>query len=264
MQRKWKILPNLKITFLGTGTSQGIPVIGCDCEVCTSKDPRDTRLRTSAMVSANGKNVVIDVGPDFRQQMLNNKITDIDCVLLTHEHNDHVVGLDDVRPFNFRYRKDMPIYCTSQVMSSLKQRFAYAFLKNPYPGAPRFELIEINGTTPFEVIGEEIIPIEVMHGRMPVLGFRFNELTYITDAKTFDQSAIEKIKGTKILILNALRRENHHSHLSLEEALAFVEQIQPQQAYLIHLSHKMGLTAEVNKSLPPNVTIAYDGLIVNI
>ncbi|MFT5167655.1 MAG: phosphoribosyl 1,2-cyclic phosphate phosphodiesterase [Saprospiraceae bacterium] len=257
-----KTLPDLKITFLGTGTSQGVPVIACDCEVCTSLDPQDTRLRTAAMISVNGKNIVIDVGPDFRQQMLENKIVDIDSVLITHEHNDHVIGLDDVRPFNFRYQKDMPVYCTRQVINSLKKRFEYAFSENPYPGTPRFELIEVFAEKTFEVAGQPIIPFEVMHGKMPVLGFRFGDLTYITDAKTLDEIAIQKIKGTKILILNALRLEKHHAHLSLEEALDLIAAIQPQQAYLVHISHKMGLAASINKKLPKNVTLAYDGLQV--
>lgn len=254
----------MKITFLGTGTSQGVPVIACDCEVCTSPDTQNTRLRTSVMITINGKNIVIDVGPDFRQQMLQNKIVDIHSVLITHEHNDHVVGLDDLRPFNFRYQKDIPIFCTNQVMNSLKQRFSYAFAENPYPGAPRFELVEIFADEDFEVAGHSVIPIEVLHGRMSVLGFRFDELTYITDAKTIDEVAIQKIKGTKILIINALRLEKHHSHLSLEEALAFISIIQPKQAYLVHISHKMGLAANINKRLPENVALAYDGLQVVI
>lgn len=254
----------MKITFLGTGTSQGIPVIGCDCEVCVSNDPENARLRTSAMISANGKNIVIDVGPDFRQQMLSNNVVDVDSILLTHEHNDHVIGMDDVRPFNFRYRRDMPVYCTTQVMDSLKKRFAYAFMDNPYPGAPRFQLKKITAHSPFEAAGQTIIPILVMHGRMPVLGFRVGDITYITDAKTIADSEIEKIKGTKILVLNALRLEEHHSHLSLREALELVERIRPEQTYFTHISHKMGLASAINKKLPPDVTLAYDGLSVSV
>jgi phosphoribosyl 1,2-cyclic phosphate phosphodiesterase len=252
----------LKITFLGTGTSQGIPVIACDCEVCTSSDPQDTRLRTAAMVTVNGKNIVIDVGPDFRQQMLQNKIVDIDSILITHEHNDHVIGLDDVRPFNFRHQKKMPVYCTLRVMESLKKHFDYAFAENPYPGAPRFELKEIFAGKIFEVAGQSVVPFTVMHGKMPVLGFRFGDLTYITDAKEIDDVAIEKIKGTKILIINALRLEKHHSHFSLDEALAFITLIKPQKAFLVHVSHTMGLAAAINERLPSNVALAYDGLEV--
>ena len=254
----------MKITFLGTGTSQGIPVIGCGCEVCNSSDSHDSRLRTSAMVTINGKNIIIDVGPDFRQQMLLNKVVDVDSVLLTHEHNDHIIGLDDVRPFNFRYRKDMPVYCTRRVMDALKKTFDYAFSENPYPGSPQFELREISAEKNFKVAGQPVIPIEVYHGNIPVLGFRLGDLTYITDAKTINEAAIKKIKGTRLLIINALRLETHHSHFSLEEALTFIELIRPQQAYLIHLSHKMGLAAEISKRLPPNVDIAYDGLTVTI
>lgn len=254
----------MKITFLGTGTSQGVPVIGCDCEVCVSENPEDTRLRNSAMLTVNGKNIIIDVGPDFRQQMLANSVQDIECVLLTHEHNDHVIGMDDLRPFNFRYRKNMPIYCTIPVMESLKKRFAYAFSDNPYPGAPRFELIEITADCSFEVAEQKVLPIQVMHGKMPVLGFRFGAITYITDAKTIAPQEIEKIKGTKILAINALRLEPHHSHLSLDEALSLIEKINPQQTYLTHISHHMGLAAEINKKLPANVTLAYDGLSVSV
>ena len=250
----------MKIIFLGTGTSQGIPVIGCDCEVCVSENPQDKRFRTAVMVSINGKNIVIDVGPDFRQQMLQNNIIDVDSVLITHEHNDHIIGLDDVRPFNFRYQKDMPIYCTTMVMNSLRSRFAYAFLENPYPGSPRFNLREIDAETPFEVAGQKIIPIEVIHGKMPVLGFRFDDFTYITDAKTIAPESLEKIKGSKVLVLNALRKEEHHSHFSLDEALNFIEIVQPERAYLTHISHRMGLSADINKTLPSNVSIAYDGL----
>lgn len=254
----------MKVIFLGTGTSQGVPVIGCDCEVCNSKNPQDSRLRTSLMVVVNGKNIVIDVGPDFRQQMLQNDIVDVDSVLITHEHNDHVIGLDDVRPFNFRYQKDMPIYCTTRVMNNLKERFAYAFLENPYPGSPRFNLIEIFADKSFEISQQKIIPIEVNHGKMPVLGFRFGDFTYITDAKTIDEVSVEKIRGSKYLVLNALRKEEHHSHFSLDEALVFINKVKPQKAFLTHLSHRMGLAKDVNKLLPPNVVIAYDGLTVNI
>ncbi len=252
----------MKITFLGTGTSQGVPVIGCDCKVCTSSNSQDNRLRTSAMITIYEKNFVIDVGPDFRQQMLLNKVEDIECVLITHEHNDHVIGLDDVRPFNFKYRKNIPIYCTGRVIKSLKKHFDYAFAENPYPGAPRFNINEIEAGIPITVANESIIPFEVMHGNMPVLGFRFGDLTYITDAKTIDDNAIEKIKGTKVLVLNALRLESHHSHFSLEEALDFITYIQPEQAYLTHISHKMGLAEEISKRLPSNVSLAYDGLSV--
>ncbi len=254
----------MKITFLGTGTSQGVPVITCNCEVCRSPDPRDVRLRTSALISVGYKNFVIDVGPDFRQQMLQNNIVDIESVLISHEHNDHIIGLDDLRPFNFRYRKNMPIHCTSQVAASLKERFAYAFSDNPYPGAPRFEVKEIIANQEFISSGQKIIPFEVMHGKMPVMGFRFGDLTYITDAKNIEDTAIEKIKGTKLLVVNALRHEEHHSHFNLEEALAFINKVNPEKTYLTHISHKMGAAATINKELPPNVSLAYDGLVLSV
>lgn len=254
----------MKITFLGTGTSQGIPVIGCECSVCNSPDPHDTRFRTAAMVTVNGKNIVIDAGPDFRQQMLQNKIVEIEGVLITHEHNDHIIGLDDVRPFNFRQQKDLPIYCTSHVKECLKRHFYYAFEENPYPGSPRFDLKEIVVNKPFEIAGQSIIPFEVLHGKMPVLGFRFGDFTYITDAKTIDSEAVNIIKGTKILVLNALRLETHHSHFSLEEALEFITIIKPEKAFLVHISHMMGTAAEIKNKLPENVALAYDGLEVHI
>lgn len=252
----------MKITFLGTGTSQGIPVIGCDCEVCLSNDPQDKRLRTAAMVELGETNIVIDVGPDFRQQMLANNINKVEAVLVTHEHNDHIIGMDDVRPFNFRYRRDMPVYCTTQVQKSLKKRFAYAFDEDPYPGAPRFELRTISAGNSFKVGDTSILPIQVMHASMPVLGFRIGALTYLTDAKTISDEAFSQLAGTEVLILNALRKEEHHSHLSLDQALEVIDKVQPKQAYLIHMSHRMGLAAEINKILPKNVSLAYDGLSI--
>ncbi len=254
----------MKITILGTGTSQGIPVIGCDCEVCLSSNPKDKRLRTSILVSHQNKNIVVDVGPDFRQQMLRANIENVHAVLLTHEHNDHIIGLDDVRPLNFRYNKNMPIYATEQVQADLKNRFSYVFAENPYPGAPRLELHTIVKDTPFEIENIPIIPIETMHGNLPVLGFRFGDFTYLTDAKTFTNKELGKIKGTKTLVLSALHREPHHSHLSLTEALELIKILQPEQTYLTHLSHRMGLATTVEKLLPQGVSLAYDGLIINL
>ncbi len=254
----------MKVTFLGTGTSQGVPIIGCDCEVCSSKDPRDKRLRPSVLVSKNNKSILIDIGPDFRQQILANKVKELHAILLTHEHNDHIIGLDDVRPFNFIYRRNMPVYCVERVAEDLKKRFSYAFEENPYPGAPQIEIKLINERDPFSVEGLDVIPVEVFHGKLSVLGFRFDDFTYITDAKTFPEASMEKIKGTKVLVLNALHHNEHFSHLNLRQALEIVEIIRPEKAFFVHVSHNMGLHEAVNKYLPENVFLAHDGLVVNL
>lgn len=254
-------IPKFKFTFLGTGTSQGVPVIGCGCPVCTSNDPRDNRLRTSAMVSFGNKNIVIDTGPDFRQQMLRENIDDVVAVLFTHEHNDHTAGLDDVRPINFKHERHIPLYATPSVQKSLMERFAYAFGTNPYPGAPRLVFKTISKEEKFTIEGLEIQPIEVHHGpNLRILGFRFGDLTYITDCKSIDEVELEKIKGTKYLIVNALHHDVHYSHLNLTEALALIEELQPKQAFITHLSHNMGKYEEINALLPQNVCFAYDGL----
>lgn len=253
----------LKFTFLGTGTSQGIPVIGCKCPVCTSADPRDNRLRTSGLVSFGDKNIVIDTGPDFRQQMLRARVDDVAAVLFTHDHNDHTAGLDDVRPLNFRNQMTMPLYVTPSVQKSLSTRFAYAFAANPYPGAPRLMFETISKDQKFTIEGLEIQPIEILHGEnLPILGFRFGDLTYITDCKSIESDEFEKIKGTKKLIINALHHSIHYSHLNLEEALAIIEMIKPEQAFLTHLSHAMGKYEDVQKTLPDNVMLAYDGFVI--
>lgn len=254
----------MKITLLGTGTSQGVPVIGCECEVCVSTDRRDKRLRTAALVEADDHVLAIDAGPDFRQQMLRENVQKLDAVLLTHEHTDHMIGLDDVRPFNFRYRRSMPIYATRPVQKELRDRFAYAFAERPYPGAPSYELRTISKEEPFSVNGMEIQPVEVIHGRLPVLGFRFGAFTYITDAKTIAPEELEKIRGTEVLVLNALHHQEHYSHLNLEQALALIRELRPRQAWLTHISHHMGLHEKINQQLPENVALAYDGLCLEI
>lgn len=249
----------MKVSFLGTGTSQGVPVIGCDCKVCTSTDARDQRLRPSILVSHEELRIGVDVGPDFRQQMLRAKVKNLDALLITHEHNDHVIGLDDVRPFNFRSRQNMPIYATTSVQKELRKRFAYIFTSN-YPGIPRLDLKTIRHAQPFGIGQISILPIEVIHGTLPVLGFRFGDFTYITDAKTIAPESLDLLAGTKTLVLNALHHETHYSHLNLDEALEIVAQIQPEQTYFTHISHRMGLNREITEQLPAGVSLAYDGL----
>ena len=248
----------MKITILGSGTSQGVPVIGCECEVCQSTNPKDHRLRVSILVQANGKNIVIDSGPDFRQQMLRAGIQKLDAVILTHEHNDHVIGIDDVRPFNFRQKKDIPVYAVERVQKELKERFQYVFAENKYPGAPSLMLHTITKDKPFEIEGIPIIPIEVMHGKLPVLGFRFGDFTYITDAFQIEPEELKKVEGTKVLVINALHYYEHYSHFNVPQALEVIEQLRPQQAFLTHVSHHMGLADEVNKVLPDHVKLAFD------
>ena len=216
------------------------------------------------MVESEEASIVVDAGPDFRQQMLRNTPAYLDAILITHEHNDHVIGMDDVRPFNFRQRQDMPVYATTQVQEELKKRFAYVFAENPYPGAPMIKLETIDKNTPFEIKDLHIQPIEVMHGKLPVLGFRFGDFTYLTDVKTIEEEELEKVKGSRYLVLNALHYHPHNTHLNVDEALALIEKLQPEQAFLIHSSHRIGLYAEVAKTFPEQVTLAYDGLVVEV
>ena len=251
----------MRFTFLGTGTSQGVPVIGCHCAICTSDDPKDHRLRTSAMVSIGDKNIVIDTGPDFRQQMLRAGADNVEAILFTHEHNDHIAGLDDVRPINFRYKKHINLYATPSVQAALRERFAYAFDENPYPGAPRLDFVNISKDEIIEIADIKIQPIEVSHGMgNTVLGFRFNDLVYITDCKSIEYIEFKKIIGAKVLILNALHHTEHHSHLNLAQALEIVKEIKPEKAYFVHINHNMGKIKEVNLTLPAGVELAYDGL----
>jgi phosphoribosyl 1,2-cyclic phosphate phosphodiesterase len=254
----------VELTFLGTGTSQGIPVIGCDCVVCNSDDPRDNRLRTSAMISVNNKNFVIDVGPDFRQQMLREKVRKIEAVLLTHEHNDHVIGLDDVRPYNFMHRKGVDIYGTERVISEVTQRFPYVFEDNPYPGAPQLTTHPIQPMEKFEVEGVLFQSLPVLHGDWPVVGFKARSLVYITDAKFISDEVVSAAKDCEVLVLNALRKKDHHSHLSLEQAIEVSGKIGAARTYFTHISHNMGLCSEVQGELPPGFFLAWDGLKVKV
>lgn len=250
--------------FLGTGTSQGVPVIGCRCSVCASSDPRDNRLRTSFFFSFSGANYVIDPGPDFRQQMLREQIVKLDGILVTHEHNDHVAGMDDVRPFNFMAQKDMPVFAAANVLESLRTRYAYAFDENPYPGAPRFSLQPIEPGKAFQLSGREIIPFQVWHGISPVMGFRIGDLTYVTDAKEVESSAREVISGSRVLVINALRRRPHHSHLHLDAAIELIRSCRVGEGYLTHLSHEMGLHRDLDLELPSGIFAAHDGLRIMV
>ncbi|WGF92263.1 MBL fold metallo-hydrolase [Aequorivita marisscotiae] len=255
----------LTVTFLGTGTSQGIPVIGSDHPVCKSTDFKDKRLRVSVLLRWNKFVYVIDCGPDFRQQMLREHVNRLDGVLLTHEHSDHTAGLDDIRPFNFMQGKSLPFYAHARVFKSLKERFAYIFaLENKYPGAPSITPVQIDKNTPFTIGDQEVIAIEAFHASLPVLGFRVADFTYLTDVKTISDTEAEKVKGSKVLVINALREERHYSHFNIEEALAFVEKVKPQKTYFTHISHVMGFHEEVEKKLPENVYLAYDTLTITI
>lgn len=253
----------MKVTFLGTGTSQGVPVIGCFCEVCQSLDFRDKRLRTSILIEIENQTFVVDTGPDFRQQMLREQVKRIDAVLFTHAHRDHTAGLDDVRAYNFMQQMDMPVYGTDTVLQQLRIEYAYAFAKEYYPGIPRLTLHQISHLD-FSVNGISVIPLPVMHLQLPVLGFRFKNFSYITDANSIPDETLEKLKGTEVLVLNALQREPHISHFNLEEAIRMVEKIKPKRAYFTHISHKLGLHADVSDELPPAISLAHDGLQISM
>lgn len=254
----------LKITFLGTGTSQGIPIIGSTHPVCQSNDPRDKRLRVSVLLSWEDYNFVIDCGPDFRQQMLSQNIVKLHGILFTHEHSDHTAGIDDIRPFFFR-QGDIPIYAHKRVIKSLRRRFDYIFdKKDRYPGAPAVAINEVKNGEIFELGGKKVIPIEAHHNRLQVFGYRIGDFTYLTDVKSIKANEMEKIKGSKVLVVNALRIEPHHSHFNLEEALVFVKKVKPEKAYFTHISHLLGFHAEVENSLPENVHLAYDNLSLTL
>lgn len=253
----------MKITFLGTGTSQGMPVIACECEACLSTNAKDKRLRVSVMIEADGKVIVIDAGPDFRQQMLRENVKKLTAIVFTHEHKDHIAGLDDVRAFNYITNKPAEIYASLPVQAALKREFHYVFSGVEYPGIPKLSLHTIDHS-PFEVEGIKFTPISVLHYQLPVFGFRIGDFTYITDANFISEEELQKIKGSKVLVLNALRKEKHISHFNLEEAIALIQKIKPDKAYLTHISHMMGLHEQVSKELPENIEIAYDGFSLNL
>ena len=253
----------MKITFLGTGTSQGVPVIACDCDVCRSVDYRDQRLRSSVLVELENVNIVIDTGPDFRQQMLRERTNRVDAVLFTHEHKDHTAGMDDIRSFNFKHNMDMPIYARHQVIEQLKREFSYIFTETKYPGTPRITPETID-SQPFEIQGNTITPIEVLHYKLPVFGYRIGDFTYVTDANQISENELEKIKGSKVLVLNALQKKPHLSHFTLDEAIDLAVKIGADRTYFTHISHHLGRHQEVSDELPEGIELAWDGLKVSI
>ncbi len=256
----------MEVTFLGTGSSMGTPVIGCDCDVCRSNDKRDKRLRSSVLVQVQNTNIIIDASPDFRFQILNyTDIRHIDGVLITHEHRDHVAGLDDIRPFNFLLQKtSIDLYTEKHTFEAIQKLFFYSFEEDRYPGAPVFNINLISPENNFYVKDVKIIPIRVFHGKLPVLGFRIEDFTYITDAKYIPEKEIDKISGTKVLVVNALRRKEHYSHFCLSEAVDFINKIKPERAFITHMAHKLGKHADLERELPPNIRPAYDGLKITV
>jgi phosphoribosyl 1,2-cyclic phosphate phosphodiesterase len=251
----------VKLTFLGTGTSQGVPLIGCPCEVCQSTNQKDKRLRSSVLIENNGGTFVIDTGPDFRQQMLRENVKKLDAVIFTHDHTDHLMGLDDVRAYNFFSKMHMDVYASPRVQESIHRVFPYIFSDNKYPGIPKLELHTIFDE-PFKVKETIFTPINVMHYKMPVKAFRIENITYITDANFISSEEIEKIRGSEIIIVNALRKEEHISHFTFDQAVALMEELKPKKAYFTHISHQLGLHDDIKKQLPDWIEPAYDGLVI--
>ncbi len=249
----------MKVTFLGTGTSQGVPVIACECSTCISEDPRDKRLRTSVLIEKDDINLVIDAGPDFRQQMLRENIKRLDAIILTHEHKDHISGMDDVRAFNYMSQDAIDIFAEERVQKAVRKEYSYVFAEYQYPGIPKMRLNTITEQN-FSINGITLTPLRVYHYRLPVYGFRIGHLAYITDANYIPEETKEKIYGVKYLIINALRKEKHISHFSLREAIDFVRQVSPRKAFITHISHQMGRYEDIQKNLPPEINLAYDGL----
>ncbi len=255
----------MEVILLGTGTSQGVPIIGCKCVTCLSADPKDKRLRTSAYINVDGYGIMIDVGPDFRQQMLTYNIQKVDAVLLTHEHNDHVIGLDDIRPFNFMQQVDMPIYGLCRVIDDIKVKFGYVFEENPYPGAPRMKCHAIEPNKTYEILNEIAIQtIHVMHGDLPILGYRIGNFGYVTDCSLLEETSMELLKGVEVLILDCLRYREHYSHFSYNEAVQVAKKIGAHQTYLTHMSHEMGLHTDIVKNSQSGILPGYDGLRISI
>lgn len=253
----------MQIRLLGTGTSQGIPIIGCPCPVCTSEDPRDKRFRTSALVTVDGLNILIDTGPDLRMQLLRAGVTRLDAVLYTHEHRDHTAGLDDVRPINFMMNQTLNLYGLPRVMRALHREFEYAFAEHKYPGVPTIALNPIK-PEPFFIQDVEIQPIRVRHMALPILGYRIKNFAYITDGSFIAPTELKKLKGVDVLVVNALRIKEHYSHFNLEQALAVIRTVQPKRAYLTHVSHEMGLYAEIAPTLPENVFLGIDNEVIDV
>ena len=253
----------MKVTFLGTGTSQGVPIITCTCAVCSSTDPRDNRLRTSVLIETEHTNIVLDTGPDFRQQMLRENVQKVDAIVFTHGHKDHTAGFDDIRGFNWKTKEAMEVYANEEVEIVLKRDFHYAFAEHKYPGVPNLNLNVIQNKN-FMIRDVAITPIEVLHYKLPVFGYRIGNFSYITDANFISDSEKEKLKGSKVLVLNALRKSEHISHFTLDQAVAIAREIGAEQTYLIHMSHQMGLHAEVDSELPEGINLAYDGLAVTL
>ena len=253
----------MKVILLGSGTSQGVPVIACQCDVCKSENQRDKRLRSSILIEDGETTLVVDTGPDFRQQMLTNNVTKLTAVLFTHEHKDHTAGLDDVRSFNFAQKKPMDVYAEERVQESLKREFLYAFNESPYPGVPSINL-KLLENKPFVVENTRIIPVRLMHYKLPIFGFRIGDFAYLTDVKTIPEAELGKLTNLKILIITTLRKEPHISHMNLEEALETIKLLKPQKAYLTHISHVFGFHDKINTELPANVELAYDGLTINL
>lgn len=253
----------MKITLLGTGTSQGVPIVGCSCPVCQSEDPRDNRLRTAAFVEVNGVNILIDAGPDLRMQLLRSKISRVDGILITHEHKDHLAGLDDIRPIYFMMKSAMNIYGLQRVMNVIRKDFDYVFKSDPYPGVPSFSLHNVRDDA-FAVNGVVVQPIHVRHLTLPILGYRIGNMAYITDASFISETELNKLKSLDVLIINALRIKEHYSHFNLEQALNVINMLKPKRAYLTHLSHRIGKYVDLSPQLPEHVYMGYDGLEITV